>query len=253
MIENILYGIKNKLKFVYPLFHSESTGRSLDFHKIGFHGDKYLLEFVDYIICNCNCNYFIESGTNVGSTLAYVAGKYPNIQCISCEPDKQAFEQAVKNTSQFLNVLIFNETSQIFSKRFSYQYNHSAEDNLLFWLDAHGYGFKWPLKDELGFITRNFKEAYILIDDFKVPGLECFGYDQYQEQICSFDYIKDALNPKKDYKLIYPNYTIKTSKHHPLRGWVLIEFGHENKMWLPENLRIYIFEQNMEEGFNEAN
>ena len=68
----------------------------------GFHGDQYLLQLVDRMIADCN--YFIETGANVGSTLAYVARTYPNIRCFSCEPDKASFEEAVKNTSSFLNV-----------------------------------------------------------------------------------------------------------------------------------------------------
>ena len=63
-----------------------------DFFMVGFHGDKYLLQFVDVMIRNCN--YFIETGTNVGSTLAYIGRTYTQIKCLSCEPDKEAFNCA---------------------------------------------------------------------------------------------------------------------------------------------------------------
>lgn len=199
---------------------------------VGFHGDKYLLSVVHSIMQMVKA--FVETGTNIGSSLAYVALTYPHVQCLSCEPDQRSFEHSLKNTSGLPNVSIYNETSQTFLKRFRKQYAYLLEEDVLFWLDAHGYGFKWPLREEIAFITTNFKAAYILIDDFKVSGLDCFGYDEYKGQECSFDYIKDALNPKIDYILYYPNYTKRTSQHHPLRGWGLIEFGHNDALKVPD-------------------
>lgn len=143
----------------------------------------------------------------------------------------------MKNTEGLANISIYNETSQEFIHRLKRQYSNLFDEKSLFWLDSHGYGFKWPLKEEIAFITPNFKAAFILIDDFKVPGLDIFGYDEYEGQECSFDYIKEDLNPKLEYRLYYPNYTDRTSKHHPLRGWGLIEFGHGSELKLTESLK----------------
>lgn len=209
--------------------------RRFDFFEVGFHGDKYLLELVDIIIRDCN--YFIETGTNVGSTLAYVGRNYAQIKCLSCEPDTEAYNYALKNTSKLENISIYNETSLEFILRIKQEHSHLFNKNVLFWLDSHGYGFKWPLKEEIAFITAKFVSAYILIDDFRVPGLDSFGYDEYEGQECSFDYIKDALNPKPSYNLYYPVYTERTSKHHPLRGWGLIGFGYTNQLMVPDSLR----------------
>ena len=201
----------------------------------GFHGDKYLLQFVDAIISDCD--YFIETGTNVGSTLSYVARTYPDIQCFSCEPDKPSFDEAFKNTSQHNNVEIFNESSQDFIRRIETDKKDLFDKKVLFWLDAHGYGFEWPLKEEIAFITNNFKKAYILIDDFKVPDLDCFKWDEYKGQVCSFDFIKDAIPDNLKFSLYYPSYTDRTSKYHPLTGWGLIDYGHADELVLPEKLK----------------
>jgi hypothetical protein len=222
-------GLSNKDHSGIPSPHS--TERGLDFIDVGFHGDQYLLRLVDLIIDECD--YFIETGTNVGSTLAYVARSFPNIRCLSCEPDARAFQEAVKNTAEFSNVSIYNETSQAFITHLKQHERTLFEANVLFWLDAHGYGFDWPLKEEVFFVTRAFKRAYVLIDDCKVPGLDCFGYDKYKEQICSFDYVKDAINPHIEYQLYYPCYKDRTSRYHPLRGWGLIVFGLIRELELP--------------------
>lgn len=181
------------------------------------------------------CDYFIETGTNVGSTLAYIGRTYPNVKCVSCEPDGQVFRQAVKNTSTLPNVSVYNESSQKFILRLGREYRRVFNRKVLFWLDSHGYGFRWPLKEEVAFITTHFEAAHVLIDDFKVPGLDCFRYAEYEGQECSFDYIEDALNRKLEYSVHYPNYTERTSKHHPLCGWVLIAFGHKDELKVPHS------------------
>lgn len=204
--------------------NSNGEGRNYQLLDVGFHGDRYLLDVVAAIARVCNC--FIETGSNVGSTLAYMGRTYPHLECLSCEPDPAAFGHALRNIEGLSHVKVFNETSQELLHRIQKEHKEMFSKNVLFWLDAHGYGFQWPLKDELSFITRHFASAYILIDDFKVPGLDCFGYDVDRGQECSFDYTKDSLNPDLQYSLHYPAYTERTSTHHPLQGWGLIEYGH---------------------------
>ena len=196
------------------------------FFDVGFHGDEYLLKLANHLAANTKA--FIETGANVGSTLAYVARVHPSLRCLSCEPDSSAHEAAMKNAGKYPNVFLLHGTSQEFISYLDKNEEWVFAEACMFWLDAHGYGFEWPLKKELEFITQKFKTGYILIDDFKVPGQERFGYDQYQEQICSYDYIKGVLNPAKTYQLYYPTYQDKTSKHHSLRGWGLLVFGHDD-------------------------
>ena len=77
----------------------------------------------------------------------------------------------------------------------------------------------------------------MLIDDFLVPGIDCFSYDEYDGQICSFNYIKGSLSYKHEYRLYYPTYINRTSKHHPLRGWGLVEFGHAAELETSERIK----------------
>jgi len=228
------------MKLLKPVFDelksklNRGTSSRFNFFEVGFHGDEYLIQIVDSLMQKSR--YFIETGTNVGTTLAYVAKKHPDVQCLSCEPDGQAFDHAVKNVESCSNVHIYNEVSQEFIGRLEKDFSYLFEDNCLFWLDAHGYGFDWPLRDEIEFITNNFDSGIILIDDFKVPGEEQFGYDEYDNQICSFEYIQNSINPQLDYGLYYPCYKERTSKHHPLRGWGMISFGVELNPF-PERLK----------------
>ncbi len=187
------------------------------FVPLGFHGDLYLMKVVDVI--GKHVVFFAETGTNVGSTLSYFAKKYPSVKCVSCEPNPEAFELAQKNAGG-ANVELFNEMSQEFLERLKRNYSNELSKPSAYWLDAHGYGFDWPLIHEMQFIMTYAKEYYILIDDFEVPGIPEFGFDVYQNQVCSHDYIKSHL-PDQEFYLYYPTYKEKTSTHHPLRGWGL--------------------------------
>lgn len=206
---------------------AETAHRELSpFVELGFHGDEYLLRLVYRLVSDSQV--FIETGANVGSTLAYVARTYPALRCLSCEPDSAAFAEASANTGEYDNVSLFSGVSQKFIDHLVAQKAEIFSKRALFWLDAHGHGFEWPLKTELSFITNNFQSGYILIDDFKVPGRDHFIFDVCQGQICSYDYVKDALSPERKYQLYYPTYSNRTSKHHPLCGWGLIIFGDSN-------------------------
>jgi len=214
-------------KILFPDECGKEPRRKISpFFEIGFHGDEYLLSLAGHLANGSRV--YIETGANVGSTLAYVARTHPALRCLSCEPDQEAFAAARMNAGKFGNVFLFRGTSQEFIAHLADHESGIFSEQCLFWLDAHGYGFEWPLKKELEFITNRFSAGFILIDDFKVPGWEQFIYDKYQGQICSYDYIKDALNPGKTYQLYYPTYSDKTSHHHPLCGWGLLIFGHED-------------------------
>jgi hypothetical protein len=227
--------ILKKLKNMREVLQSRKSSGEGRFHffDTGFHGDVYLLELVELILARCA--HFVETGTNVGSTLAYAANRHPHLRCFSCEPDRKAYQHARKNTAGLHNVSLFNEASQSFLRKLLAD-KEALDGEVFFWLDAHGYGFQWPLREEISIITSNWQRAYIFIDDFLVPGLDGFAYEKYEEQVCSFDYIKGSLNPSNKYRLYYPAYTERTSKHHPLVGWGLIEFGHPGELLLSEQL-----------------
>jgi hypothetical protein len=200
----------------------------------GFHGDQYLLDFSAQFLANAEL--FVETGSNVGSTLAYVARTFPHLTCVSCEPDCQAFTQAVRNTRSYANVFLFNETSETFCDRMHHRFAHLMDTAPVLWLDAHGYGFTWPLRREVEFVTSAFESAAMFIDDFLVPGMDVFSYDRHGSQICSFEYIKSSLRSGRRYDVYYPNYTDRTSRHHPLCGWGLVHYGASSSVDLASSL-----------------
>jgi len=213
-------------------FLTDDISTRYKYQEEGFHGDRYLIDFSNYFLNRCK--YFVETGANVGTTLAYVSKLYPEKICYSCEPDEIAYKLALNNALSE-KVTVYNETAQLFLQRLNRDFRYLFDEEVVFWLDAHGYGFEWPLRYEIDSITTWFNKGFIFIDDFKVPDCDWFGYDSYEGQECSFDYIKGSLNKKRKYKIYYPRYKEKTSTFHPLRGWCLIYYG-EIDLDLPEGL-----------------
>lgn len=187
----------------------------------GFHGDKYLIDLIDKLVLDCKINTFIETGANVGSTLRFFSKKYPDIDCFSCEPDKKAFEIALNQTRELENVKLMNLTSEDFLKTKDCKAIANDPDAVvLYWLDAHGYGFEWPVQEEFDFIFTSKSRNIVLIDDYLVPECEEFGYDIYDAQICSHEFIF-SKRTDNNFELYYPEYSDRTSSFHPLRGWGL--------------------------------
>jgi len=197
----------------------------------GFHGDKYLQEAV--LTCFDKSEAFIETGANIGNSLEFILTNRPKqSDCFSCEPDKVLYKQAVdflkdKVHEWPLKHRFFNKESLPMLEYIRAFHDFSSATT--FWLDSHS-DTLWPLKEELEFITGNFNHGYIFIDDFKVPGSSRFGYNTHSTgEEYSFENIKEALSKDCDYRLHYPDYTEKTSTHHPLVGWCMIQFCRKQK------------------------
>lgn len=184
---------------------------------VGFHGDRHLLELVDRLMEGVEV--YVETGANVASTLRYVAERFPRVACIACEPDPQAFAIARDAVAGLPNVSLLPLRSQeLLEVLRSETALHDRPS--LFWLDAHGYGFQWPLREEIAFVTSAFRDPLILVDDFLVPGEPEFGYDSYDGQECSYAHVEDVVQGPVE--VLYPGYAEHTSPFHPLRGWGLI-------------------------------
>ena len=208
---------------MFGIFRRKRDAKYSEFRDVGFHGDRHLLALVDDLVTRHGIECFVETGTNVGSSLVYFAKRFPHVRALSCEPDAEACRRAKEHASGLANVEIHNLASERFLKVLAGTPG-LFEKRCLFWLDAHGHGFRWPLRDEVRFIAERFASAFVMIDDFKVPGLDAFRYDEYDGQVCSYEHIRDALGSRR-HEIFQPRYTERTSTHHPLVGWGLIVLG----------------------------
>jgi FkbM family methyltransferase len=199
------------------------TERSLTPLPLGFHGDKHLLALVDALAKRADL--YLETGANVGSTLGYVARRFRRLDCLACEPDPAAHAVARAHADVRSGVHVLPLTSQDFLAALPALRGDLGQRTPLCWLDAHGYGFEWPLRDEVAFLTRACRRGFLLIDDFRVPGAPEFEWDAYGDQECRFEAVRSAIAPRAAYRLFYPAYSEHTSPWHGLRGFGLIAFA----------------------------
>ncbi|NJO81613.1 MAG: hypothetical protein HC828_01825 [Blastochloris sp.] len=191
----------------------------------GFRGDPFLLATVDALIHTLDIDSFVETGAFSGETVHYMATTY-RLPCYSCEPDNERVCIAQERVRTCAQTVITQEESPTLLRRLA---TTLAGQRILFWLDAHGYGFDWPLREELAIITATWPTAVVLIDDFRVPGRDWFGFDVYDGQICEVDYVHDLIAPYS-YRLWYPTYPATSVTTWPCRGWGLLLFGSTG-MW----------------------
>jgi len=204
-------------------------------YEVAFHGDGYLLELCDSVLSKSEI--FIETGTYYGHTVEYVARSFKNLQAYSCEPKIEHFKGALEKVSMYAGrVTLLRETSPDFLYKLVDKDPTIVEKEVVFWLDAHSFGYDWPLLEEIKFITKVFKKAFIFIDDFKIPGRPEFQYDKDEDSECAWETIYSHLQNDKNYSLYFPDYLEKTSTHHPLVGWILIEFGHSG-IQIPSSIK----------------
>lgn len=208
--------------------------------ELGFHGDLHYRALADSVLEQSE--FFIETGSFMGDTTFYVGSKFPNVSVVSCEPDTDRFNQALNATTSLENVKIHNLTSQELIELLSQQNSHWYSKLGCFFLDAHGYGFEWPLKQEIAFISECFERSFILIDDFLVPGYPNFGYDIFDPHVCSHDYIVDSFAKTKSWRLFYPKYWKRTSRYRPLRGWGLYLIGQIDGFSIPDEIKDDVWE-----------
>lgn len=206
--------------------------RTLKTHDLGFHGDRYLLDLVDSLIGQVDC--YIETGSSVGNTLAYVAHRYPRLQCLSCEPGETAWAIARDRIADCNHAQVRCETSPEFIEHILKENWDLQNSTPLFFLDAHGHGYYWPLWDEIELIAREFPRAFVLVDDLQVPNQAHFKFDRFGELECTPESILPHLPRHTSVQLVQPAYSDRTSTHHPLTGYGL--YYWEIDFSLPKHL-----------------
>jgi len=172
------------------------------FNEAGFEGDHHIEAEIAKLCQQFKITSIIETGSQYGHTTKKLA-KYGTT--ISCEIDKLNYDIAKQN-------LINKETGKDIAICFNcdsvalLKTNLKAMNNqrVLMYLDAHWNGT--PLLNELVEIQKSGITPVIVIHDFKVPNHPELGFDSYNGQDYTFEWIKpyiDAIYAKNGYYFYY--------------------------------------------------
>jgi hypothetical protein len=141
----------------------------------GFNGQAGRKKIFEEICRAVLFDVIIETGTYIGNTTAYMA-ETSGVRVITCEVDKRFHKVAKTRLSDFDNIQFYLGDSRGFLKNLID--NGMGNKTAFFYLDAHWYA-DLPLQEEIDLIATNWNRYCILIDDFRVPGDEGYGYDSY--------------------------------------------------------------------------
>lgn len=211
-----------------PSLADEIGRQGNDTIALGFHGDQGLQRAVAAALAGSQA--FIETGSNVGITTAFVARHFPQLQLHSCEPTA-AIAAARSRCAPYPRVEIAQRGSPEFLYELVQREPALCAQEVTFWLDAHALGVPLPLADEIAFISRNFAQAHIFIDDCRVPAQAQFQFTAYPEATIEPPYIVEALDRRREVCVAWPKYRTRSSRHHPLVGWLYLGIGVTPPTW----------------------
>lgn len=187
------------------------------------HGDPIAIKAFEILVNEGKIKAIVETGTFRGYTTALLARKFPSIPIYTCEIDDHNFRKASESLKKYSNVKVYHNTSPKFLNQIIKE--KLISDRVLFYLDAHWLD-DWPLEEEMQIISSKIKSAFIVIDDFKVPGDDRFAFDKYKEKECSLDMVNPNIIKKNSYKNLFPNYGEEVYRkdiaHPDLVGYVII-------------------------------
>lgn len=104
----------------------------------GFHGDRQLLRLVDRLAERARV--FVETSSEAGASLGYVARKFTALECFSCEPDAESFAVAREQACVRDGVTLNCEEPRELLRRIAREHALLTGKPVFAWLDARGNG-----------------------------------------------------------------------------------------------------------------
>lgn len=153
-----------------------------------FNGDKYLKQSVANLLDKHSIELAIETGTYKAETtraLSYMAK-----EVVSIESSRKHFYHALDVLEKRNNTTLLLGQSE---KRLPEVLKKNKDKKILFYLDAHGN--RTPLLKELDCIAdaKLTHPPVIVIHDFQVPDKPHFGYDTYDGQPYTWEWVKPHI------------------------------------------------------------
>ncbi|MCX6253814.1 MAG: hypothetical protein NTV31_04980 [Bacteroidia bacterium] len=172
------------LKTHYAIYNLETSldciiekDESIIFSALCFNEQENRKKIFQNILETVKIEIIIETGTWIGNTTGYLAQK-SNLPIYTCEIDKRFYNISKMRLTDFSNIKQSLSDSREFLR--SFLNSDILTKNTLFYLDAHWYE-DLPLMEEIEIICNNWIDFIIIIDDFKVPNDDGYGFDDYEE------------------------------------------------------------------------
>lgn len=129
-----------------------------------FHNEKFMMIIMTELLDKADI--FVETGTQFGNTSQFVGLNFNNLKVFTCEFNEENYNQALNKLSNISNITaLFEKSPDALYKLENYYDKDIYNKNIVFWIDAHC-EYDVPLNNEIDYITKNFNNYCIFIDDF---------------------------------------------------------------------------------------
>ena len=159
--------------------------------EVGFNGQALRKAMFHNLMTIVDFQYVFETGTWTGNTTGYMA-ETTKLRVFSTELDRRFYVIAKQRLAHLDAITLENLDSRQFIRKLAGN-PALTQGRAFFYLDAHWHN-DLPLREEIELIAQHWRDFVIMIDDFKVPGDEGYGYDDYGKgQALTLEYVTPAL------------------------------------------------------------
>ncbi len=155
----------------------------------GFEADSFIKSEIEKLRDRFRIKTAIETGTYLGGTTKVLSTMFDEVY--TCELDEENFKKANDYLRDIDNVILVKQSSPKFLDDLL-QILTASSNIKLFFLDAH-WSNDCPLLDELSCIAKHKLKPVIVIHDWKVPDRPDLGFDSYNGQDFTFEWIESHL------------------------------------------------------------
>ncbi|GEM_PF-872171 len=213
---SIKYRVARSLgkRFPRTIFHSRRLLNGARGLPIYLNKNKKRAEIVRQLLNEIDFKNIVETGTFLGYSTHFFCGiaERRGIKVFSAEisDDYWRLSRALLARRKNLRLYHSDSVSMLRSIRPAL-----GNELTFFYLDAHWRDYL-PLRDELASI--DLRHGLAMIDDFRVPGDDLFGYDTYKDVAIAIELIADLTD---DMSVFFPAYPAAEEGYRP-RGYCLL-------------------------------
>jgi predicted O-methyltransferase YrrM len=184
---------------------------------VGFNGQLVRKQIFRDLIAAFPFEVILETGTWTGNTSAYMA-QTARLPVHTCEANPRFHAVAKMRLANVSGVHFQFADSREFLEQSAR--SELASKFAFFYLDAHWYD-DLPLAEELEIIERGWRQFVVMIDDFRVPGDDGYGYDNYgPNKALAIEYLADVMRTR-NLEAFFPAVP-SAEETGPKRGCVVI-------------------------------
>ena len=163
-----------------------------------FNHDKYISHTILTLRDLFKIDTIIETGTFLGETTAFQSENFKNVYSIEVLKENYQIASDKLNSLNLKANLYLGKSEELLK---SIILENKITSKSIFFLDAHWY--ECPLKQELDIIAECNIKPIIAIHDFVVPNSKTLGFDNYNNQPFTYEWLKPNFDKIYDGKYNY--------------------------------------------------